>query len=95
MGNAHPYVLSDRIAYLIDKFTKRYKLNKGRVQWDEDELGEMSLDLRRHIRNQTRVWNSRQDRLNHMRLRHLNVSHMELESTDRAHKPKDEYDDED
>lgn len=88
MGNNHPYVLSDRIAYLIDKFTKRYKLDKCRIQWDEDELSEMSMDMKREIRAQTRMWNTRQTRLDHMRLRHLHVAHKEMESVDKKECPE-------
>lgn len=83
MGAAFPYMLSDRIAYLIEKFSKRYKLDKPRIQWDEDELDEMSMDMRREIRAQTRLWNARQTRLDHMRLRHLHVAHKEMESSDK------------
>ena len=84
MGNMHPYILSDRIKYLIDKFTKRHKLSKARIQWDEDELGELGKSLAGYIQSSMADWNRKMQRLDHMRLRHLQVAHDEAESADRT-----------
>lgn len=90
MGAAHPYVLSDRIEFLCDKFTKRHKLDKRRRQWDEEELSELGIDLGNYIRNEARIWNKNQQRLDHMRLRLVQVRHQEMESENRTEEPDDE-----
>lgn len=85
MGAMHPYILSERIAYLIERFTKKYKLHKPRIQWDEEELSELSFSLATYIQNSMAKWNKDNQRLDHMRLRHIQVAHEELESVDRTH----------
>lgn len=82
MGANHPYCLSDRIHYLIKKFTKKHKLSKVQIQWDEDELSELSRDLSQYIRDSMVKWNRNKQRLDHMRLRHLQVKHEEMELID-------------
>ena len=79
MGNNHPYILSDRISFLISKFTKKYKLDKPRIQWDESELCELSKDLSQYVRNSIAIWNRNGQRLDHMRLRLLQVASSEDE----------------
>ena len=83
IGDTHPYVMSDRIAYLIERFTKRHKLHKARVQWDEDELSELSMNLSGYIRDSMTKWNGLNQRLDHMRLRLIQISHDEMESADK------------
>lgn len=73
LGDNHPYDIEKRIMYLSMEFEKKFKLNKPIIQWDEEELEELSMDLARTIRAHTAQWNSRRQRLSHMRLRLLQV----------------------
>lgn len=79
ISNNYPYSMTDRIRFLIERFTKKHKLDKPTVQWDEDELKELSQNLGDTIRQQMRLWNKRHDRLNHMRLRLIHVSRFDDE----------------
>jgi hypothetical protein len=82
MLDVHPYSMVDRIDYLIKEFAKKHKLNKPRVQWDEDELEDLSKTMAQSIRAHMKLWNSRQARLDHMRLRRLYVYNQELQNLD-------------
>ena len=87
LGSAHPYSIVDKIGYLIEKFTKKYKLNKPVVQWDEDELEEVSKTMAQSIRAHIAKWNSRQERLAHMKLRRLYVYNIEESDEDEDELP--------
>jgi len=89
LGDNEPYSMVRRIDFLIEKFTKRHKLNKPRVQWDEDELADVSKSMAQSIRAHMRIWNKRQERLDHMRLRRLYVHNEEIETVDKEDHPID------
>lgn len=82
MGNMHPYSLSDRIAYLIERFTTKHKLDNVQIQWDDSELDDLGYSLRSYIETSMKQWNSRMKRLSHMRLRNIQVAHAEMECSD-------------
>lgn len=67
MGNFHPYSLGRRIRRLIDRFARIKGLNKGKVQWDEDELEELGPELRRQIRAEQEARDRNEARVAHMR----------------------------
>ena len=69
LGSNFPYDMLGRIEYLIQKFTRKHKLNKEVIQWDEEELDEVGHNLSSYIRASMIAWNKKKDRLSHMRLR--------------------------
>lgn len=74
LGKEVAYSFYDRIMYLHDKFKKKKKLHKGFVEWDEDELEEVSEELKQYIWNkQQQRWKDER-RLSHIRLRALQVA---------------------
>lgn len=82
LSDNFPYCMERRIDFLIRAFTKKHKLHKRMIQWDEDELDDLSHSLASNIRSQTRLWNKRQARLDHMRLRFLHISTVNKEDCD-------------
>ena len=88
LGASHPYSMIDRIEHLIEKFTKKHKLHKPIVQWDEDELAEVSTSMAKSIRAHVKAWNAKHERLTHMRLRRLYVYRIETDDDDAD--PEDE-----
>lgn len=69
MGANFPYDMVGRIEYLIQKFTRKHKLNKEVIQWDEEELEDVGYSLSSYIRASMIAWNKKKDRLSHMKLR--------------------------
>lgn len=54
LGNHAAFWLDTRIAYLLRKIRKKYKLDKPALDWDEDELAELSYTLRSGIAGRQR-----------------------------------------
>lgn len=74
LGNSFPWSLYDRIMYLHDKFKKKKKLHRAFVEWDEDDLEEVSDTMRTWIANEQQKRWADERRLSHMRLIALKVA---------------------
>ena len=79
LGNYLGRSFYDRILYLHDKFKRKKKLNKAHVEWDEEELKEMSSSMRKWIVSEQNKRKIDERRLNHIRLTSLKVAKFEEE----------------
>lgn len=64
--------LEARIQFLIDRYTKKYKLDHGAVELDDDELDELGPALRKRIRAKLAKRRKAEERL--IYLRHVKQS---------------------
>lgn len=48
-GNMFPSI-EERLRWLMDRYTDKYKLGNGAINWDEDEVDELGPGLRRFVR---------------------------------------------
>lgn len=74
LGNSFPWALYDRVMYLHDKFKKKKKLHRAFVEWDEEDLEEVSDTMRTWIANEQQKRWADERRLSHMRLVALKVA---------------------
>ena len=79
LGNYLGGSFYDRVLHLHDKFKRRKKLNKAHVEWDEDDLEDMSSDMRNWIIKEQDKRKIDERRLDHIMLTALKVAKFEEE----------------
>lgn len=82
LSDNFPWSFYDRVMYLHDTFKKKKKLNKPFVEWDEDDLEEVSDTMRTWIANEQQKRWADERRLSHIRLVALKVAKFQNGETD-------------
>lgn len=77
LGNYLGGSFHDRIMYLHDKFKRKKKLNKSFVEWDDEDLEDVSKEMRNWILGQQNQRKLHERRLSHMRLTAIKVARFE------------------
>lgn len=73
LGNYLGSSFHARIMYLHDKFKRKKKLHKGFVEWSDEDLEDMSGDMRTWIWNKQQARMRDERRLSHMKIMALKV----------------------
>ena len=71
LGDNFPYNLAERITYLAKRFSWKNKLHRAFIEWDEEELSEMSGIMSRWIAAKQVQRTRNEQRLAHITLRAL------------------------
>lgn len=77
LGNYLGGSFHDRIMYLHDRFKRKKKLHKSFVEWDDEELEDVSAEMRNWILGQQNQRKLHERRLSHMRLTAIKVAKFE------------------
>jgi hypothetical protein len=62
--------LAERVEFLAKRFCAKHKLNRPHIEWSEDDLNELTGNLRQYVRAKEIEWAKNQSRYLHMTLRH-------------------------
>jgi hypothetical protein len=73
LSDVFPSSLYDRIMFLHDTFKRKKKLNKCFIEWDEEDLHDMSEHMRTWISNKQQERWENERRLSHIRIVALTV----------------------
>jgi hypothetical protein len=63
LGTNYPYNLFQRANFLKDKLIKKYNLDKGAPEWDDDEVRELGRSLRERVNGKIRTRQRAQNRV--------------------------------
>ena len=64
----------DRVMFLHDRFKKKKKLHKGFAEWDEEDLDDMTDQMKTWIWNKQQARMRDERRLSHIRITALRVA---------------------
>lgn len=59
--------LPNRILFLIEKYTFKYRLETAAIAWDEDEVGELGPSLRKRIKRGLAIRRRAEERVIYLR----------------------------
>ncbi len=78
-----------RLRWLLDQYIKKYKLNKGAVEWEEFEVSELGPTLRSHIRKALADRHKAERRVSYGETVLRELLRLNYETDDGMGKPKD------
>jgi hypothetical protein len=84
MGSNSPFSLTDRVRRIIQKVTKKYRLNDPNPDWDESDLEEMSDMFRRQIIAEAAIRRLAEGRIVMLKARLFDLTEQELSKVDNA-----------